>query len=77
MAKNGRFRNSRNSRFSKIDFTQNLNDGKILKFPHCEVGNTDLISMQVFFVNTAEIIQNFSSVSLTIYMIEVVLAKLF
>ena len=31
--KNGSFKNSR---FPKFDFTQNLRDRKILKFPHCE-----------------------------------------
>ena len=34
MAKIGRFITSR---FSKIDFMQNLSDRKIMKFPHCVV----------------------------------------
>ena len=36
MAKNGSFTNSK---FPKFDFTQNLRDRKILKFPHCENAN--------------------------------------
>ena len=41
--KNGKNNNFRPSRLSKVVFTENLSDRKILKFPHCELwsGNTE------------------------------------
>jgi len=49
VAKNGIFRSSRTS---KIDFTQNLSDRKMLKFPHCaQILVSRKILAQEFFSN--------------------------
>ena len=41
--KTGKNNNFRPSRFSKIDFTENLSDRKILKFPHCVIPMLDIV----------------------------------